>query len=415
MMTRRQLARAGICAGLAAATVRPSRADTATDDGLRRILDAAVAAGSAPGFCAVVGSSQSAWAYSTGFSDLEARSPMSCDTIFRVASITKPVVAAAAMVLVDKGKVRLDDPIDHWIPELANRRVVRTLSSDLDDTVAAVRRITVRDLLSLQMGIGAIFEAPPNSPLLSSIEGLGIAPGPGSFPGTDTEFLRRLSSVPLACQPGERWLYHTGMEVAGVLISRISGQPLSEFVEERLLRPLHMNDTGFWVPEAKKTRLATCYGFAPDGRLAPYQWPGGPATEPPKMESGGGGLFSTADDFCRFGLMLLNDGEVACKRVLSPRSVAAMRSDQVAPRVKQASPFFPGFWKAYSWGLGMAVGVRADSTSGIGGFGWWGGTGTTFFANPIRSKVAVLLSQRMMARPDDSAVGDAFVTAAFAG
>jgi CubicO group peptidase (beta-lactamase class C family) len=205
------------------------------------------------------------------------------------------------------------------------------------------------------------------------------------------------------------------MEVAGILISRISGQPLSEFVEERLLRPLHMYDTGFWVPEAKKTRLATCYGFALDGRLAPYQWPSGPATEPPKMESGGGGLFSTADDFCRFGLMLINDGEVAGKRVLSSRSVAAMRSDQVAALVKQASPFFPGFWNAHSWGLGMAVGVRADSISGIGGFGWWGGTGTTFFANPARSKVAVLLSQRMMTRPDDTAVGDAFVRAAFAG
>jgi CubicO group peptidase (beta-lactamase class C family) len=415
MMNRRELARAGICAGLTATIGIPVSANPTTERGMRRLLDAAVTAGSAPGYSALVDSRSGKWTYSTGYRELEARTPMRRHTIFRVASITKSVVAAAAMILVDEGRIRLEDPIDRWIPELANRRVVRSLESELDDTVTAVRRVTVRDLLTLQMGIGAIFDAPPDSPLQRSLTNLEIAPGPSAFPGTEVEFLRRLSSLPLAYQPGERWLYHTGMEVAGILVSRVSRQPLSRFIEERLFRPLGMSDTSFWVAGAKRSRLATSYHFAADGRLAKFdQALDVPVAKPPKMESGGGGIFSTADDFGRFGRMLLDDGEFAGRKILSRRSVRAMCSDQISDEVKQASRFTPGFWKTYGWGLGMAVSVKADSTSGRGRFGWWGGTGTTFFADPNRSTVAVLLSQRMMTRPDDTKVSDAFLKAAFA-
>jgi CubicO group peptidase (beta-lactamase class C family) len=415
MMNRRELARAGICAGMTATIGIPVSANPATSRGLRRLLDAAVTSGNAPGYSALVDSRSGKWTYSTGYRDLEARTPMRRDTIFRVASLTKPVVAAAAMMLVDEGRIRLKDPIDRWIPELANRRVVRSLESELDDTVTAARRITVRDLLTLQLGIGALFDAPSDSPLQRTLTSLEIAPGPSAFPGTEVEFLRRLSSLPLAYQPGERWLYHTGMEVAGILISRVSRQPLSHFIEERMFRPLGMSDTSFWVAGAKSSRLATSYHFAADGRLAKLdQALDGPGTVPPNMESGGGGLFSTVDDFGRFGRMLLDGGEFAGRKILSRKSVRAMCSDQISDEVKQASRFIPGFWKAYGWGLGMAVSVKADSTSGPGRFGWWGGTGTTFFADPSHSTVAVLMSQRMMTRPDDTEASDAFLKIAFA-
>jgi CubicO group peptidase (beta-lactamase class C family) len=378
------------------------------------LLDKATHARIAPGYTAFVGRGARSWTFATGLQDLATNEPMRSDTIFRVASITKPVVAAAAMLLIDDGKIALGDPIDRWIPELANRRVVRSLSSPIDDCVPASRRITVHDLLSLQMGLGALFDDPKDCPLLRQFTDLGISPGPAMFGGSSQDFIDRLGSLPLAYHPGQRWLYHTGMEVAGILVSRVAGQPLSAFVDERLTGPLGMKDTGFFVPPAKQPRLATSYIRAPNGTLRVHDDAmGGRFAKLPAMESGGSGLVSTAEDFARFGRMLLDDGRNEGRTILSERSARLMRTDQLPADVKAASPFFPGFWDTYTWGLGAAVSTSSDSTSKSGRFGWWGGTGTTFFIDPGSGTVGVLLSQRMMTGPDDTAVSNAFLKAAF--
>jgi CubicO group peptidase (beta-lactamase class C family) len=366
----------------------------------------------APGYSAFLSRRDRHRSFVAGVQDFQSRVPMSPDTIFRVASITKPVVAAAAMILVDEGRLDLHGPIDRWIPELADRKVVRSLSGAVDDVVPASRRITLHDLLTMQMGLGAIFVPPGSSALVQKFADLGVAPGPGLFSGTSQSFLDRLASLPLAYHPGERWLYHTGMDVAGILVARVAGTSLSHFLEERLTGPLGMTDTGFFIPAAKAHRLATLYGQDPDGRLQP-DLTASDMLRPPAMESGGGGLVSTASDFGRFGRMLLDDGKVGDRHVLSSRSVRLMLSDQVSPAVKEASPFFPGFWDGFGWGLGLAVSRRPDSISMPGRAGWWGGTGTTLFVDPHSATVAVLLSQSMMTKPDDTAVSNEFLEAAF--
>jgi CubicO group peptidase (beta-lactamase class C family) len=409
MITRR----ATLCAILAAGGAAFSNPlKSAALHGPAQLLDDAVSRRLAAGYSAFLRRGDRQRVLATGVQDLRSQVPMEPDTIFRVASITKPVISAAAMILVDEGRIGLHSPIDRWIPELANRHVVRSLDGPIDDLVPASRRITLHDLLTMQMGLGAMFVPTGGSALFQKFTDLGVAPGPAQFNGSAQEFLDRLSSLPLAYHPGERWLYHTGMEVAGILVSRIAGMPLSEFLGERLTGPLGMADTAFHVPAAKSHRLATLYRQGADGKLhaddAPNELSG-----PPAMESGGGGLVSTALDFGRFGQMLLEDGRAGRHQILSPRSVHMMRSDQVTAAVKAASPFFPEFWDGFGWGLGLAVSTRPDAISKPGRVGWWGGTGTTLFLDPHSGTIAVLLSQSMMRSPDDTAVSNSFLQAAF--
>lgn len=402
--------------GIGAFAAAPGWGKLVRSPDARAVLQVAHKAGRAAGYSALAGGLEGDDVICIGFSDLDFRTPMQRDTIFRIASITKLVTAAAAMILVDEGRVRLEDPIDRWIPELANRRVVRSLSSPLGDSVPARRRITVHDLLTLQMGLGAVFTDVSSSPVLQRFSKLGISPGANLFPGTEAEFLERLSTLPLAFHPGERWLYHTGLEVAGILVGRASGQGFSEFCRERILEPLGMTDTGFWVPASKQSRVAKVYARASNGKLELQERPfAGTLERPPLMASGGGGLVSTVDDLARFARMILRDGLAGSRRILASSSVRAMRSDQIGVSVKSRSPFYPGFWSAYGWGLGGAVSVRDDYISRRGRFGWWGGTGTTLFMDPQGSRVAVLLSQQMMSAPDDSDVSLAFLRAVFSG
>lgn len=408
MITRRTFGCCILAACGAAFAEKPKIGSSRSASGL---LEDAVNHRLAAGYSAYLGRDGRTWSFAAGVQDMQSQVPMTHDTIFRVASITKPVIAAAAMILVDEGRIGLDSPIDRWIPELANRQVVRSLEGPIDDLEPAARRITLHDLLTMQMGLGAVFAPHGSSDLLQRFSDLGVAPGPTRFNGSAQGFLDRLSTLPLAFQPGERWLYHTGMEVAGILISRIAGRPLSQFVEERLTGPLGMADTAFYVPSAKSHRLATLYRQGADVKLQADRQ--SETFEPPAMESGGGGLFSTASDFGRFGQMLLDNGRVGSRQILSTRSVRVMRTDQIKAAVKFASPFFPGFWNSYGWGLGMAVSTAADAISMPGRAGWWGGTGTTLFIDPNSRTVAVLLSQSMMRGPDDTAVSNSFLQMAF--
>ena len=326
--------------------------------------------------------------------------PMRRDAIFRLASMTKPVTAVGAMILVEECKLRLDDPVDEWLPELANRQVLRTLESPLDDTVPAKRPITLRDLLTFRSGYGELGFVAPTSPLLKAMMEARLTLAEWPFAVTHDEFMKRLGRLPLAHQPGERWLYHTGSEILGVLISRASGRSLATFLDERVFAPLGMKDTGFSVPREKLDRLPACYGTdLVTGELVVLDEAGnGSYSRPPVFESGGGGLVSTVDDLLAFGQMMLANGAYGRERILSRPSVELMTTDQLTAEQKAASPFFPDFWSTRGWGLGVSmVTARQDIADVLGRFGWDGAFGTTWYVDPIEEVVGILLTQR---RPD---------------
>jgi CubicO group peptidase (beta-lactamase class C family) len=320
--------------------------------------------------------------------------PMRRDTLFRVSSMTKPVTAAAAMILVEECRLRLDDPVDDLLPELAGRRVLRTFSSPLEDTVPAHRALTLRDLLTFRFGFGHAPAAARDYPILRAAEerqlGMG-APNPREVPEPD-EWMRRLGSLPLMSQPGEQWLYHTGSDVLGVLLSRVTGQPLETFLRERLFDPLGMKDTGFSVPSDKTNRFATSYWV--DGeRYDPAE--GGQWSHPPAFPSGGGGLVSTIEDFHAFGQMMLNLGRYEGERILSRPTVQLMITDQLSPAQKAVSGFFPGYFDHRGWGFGVSMVTDRNDVFGVPGrFGWDGGLGTTWQADPAEELTALMMTQR---------------------
>jgi CubicO group peptidase (beta-lactamase class C family) len=326
--------------------------------------------------------------------------PMRRDTLFRLASTTKPITAVGAMILVEECKVRLDDPVDEWLPELEDRRVLRTIESPLDDTVPAKRPITLRDLLTFRSGYGEVLFVAPTSPLQKALAEARLPLSEWPFAGTPDEFMKRLGSLPLACQPGERWLYHMSAEILGVLIARVSGKSLGAFLRERIFEPLGMTDTGFQVPEANLGRLPTCYGTdMVTGKLVVlYEAGGGYAAQPSVFESGAGGLVSTVDDLLAFGRMMLGKGTDGGERVLARPTIELMTRDHLTPEQKAASPFFEGFWDTYGWGLGLGVvTARNDIAAAPGRFGWDGAFGTSWHVDPGEELVGVLLTQR---RPD---------------
>jgi CubicO group peptidase (beta-lactamase class C family) len=324
--------------------------------------------------------------------------PMRRDTIFRVASVTKPIVAAAAMILVEECTLRLDEPVDQWLPELADRRVLRAIDSPLDDTLPANRPITLRDLLTFRLGIGAVMVFPPRYPIQQAMAEAGVGSGPALPAHTPDELMKRFGSLPLAHQPGERWLYDSGSDILGVLISRATGTSLEEFLRERIFAPLGMNDTSFSVPESKLNRLASSYWTNPstgefeifDG-VDDSRW-----ASPPVFESGAGGLVSTVDDLLAFGEMMLKRGKYRNERILSRRSVEVMTTDQITPEQKAVSGFFPGFWDSHGWGFGVSIVTRRDDLAATPGrYGWDGGYGTSWYVDPKEELIGILMTQRV--------------------
>jgi len=188
--------------------------------------------------------------------------PMRRDTIFRIASMTKPVIAAAAMILVEEARLRLDDPVDPWLPELADRKVLRAIDAELDDTVPARRPITLRDLLTLRLGLGAVMAPPGRYPIQRAMAEAGVAPAHDPLALPQDELMKGFGSLPLLHQPGEKWAYQSGSDILGVLLARATGGELGAFLRERIFAPLGMKDTGFSVPPAKLARLAPCYRAA---------------------------------------------------------------------------------------------------------------------------------------------------------
>jgi len=344
--------------------------------------------------------------------------PMRRDTIMRISSLTKPVTAAAAMILVEECRLRLDEPVDALLPELANRKVLRRLDAPLADTVSATRPITLRDLLTFRMGIGVVMAPPDTYPIQHTMDELRLGqgmPSPATPPAPD-EWIRRLGTLPLMHQPGEQWSYGTGSDVLGVLIARACGQPFELFLRERLFGPLGMKDTGFSVPAAKLDRLATSYTTeAATGALERYDAPdGGQWSRPPAFPSGGSGLVSTIDDYFAFARMLLSKGQVGRERILSRPSVELMTSDHLTAQQKAASVFAPGFFDNHGWGFGVSMITRRDDVAGsIGTYGWDGGLGTAWRTDPREEMITILMTQAAWTSPTPPKVCLDFWTSAY--
>ncbi len=344
--------------------------------------------------------------------------PMQRDTIFRISSMTKPITAAATMILVEECKLRLDEPVNALLPELAERKVLKRLDGPLDDTVPAKRPITVRDLLTFRMGFGQMLAPPDAYPILSvaNEQQIGMGPpSPSTMPAPD-EWMRRLGQLPLMHQPGEQWMYNTGSDVLGVLIARASGQPLETYLRERIFEPLEMRDTGFSVPEASLDRLATSYWTDPaSGELVVYdEARGGQWSRPPAFPSGAGGLVSTIDDYLAFGQMMLSQGKHGGERILSRLSVETMTTDQLTPEQKAVSGLVPGFFDNHGWGFGMSVITRRDDVAAVPGrYGWDGGMGTSWYSDPKEEMVTILMTQCAWTSPRPPDVCLDFWTAAY--
>lgn len=387
-------------------------------DRMHEVMGGYVERGEVPGLVALVSRRDEAHVAAIGTKAVGGSDPIRRDTIFRIASLTKPITAAAAMILVEECKLRLDEPVDRWLPELADRRVLKRLEGPLDETVPAIRPISVRDLLTFTLGFGIVMAPPGTHPIQKAMDELELgqgAPQPSVPPAPD-EWMRRLGRLPLMHQPGEKWMYHTGCDVLGVLIARASRQPFETFLRERLFEPLGMNDTGFSVPAAKLSRFPTSYAVHPEsGALELYDpAEGGQWSCPPAFPSGGGGLVSTADDYLAFGRMLLRQGQHGGKRILSRPSVETMTSDQLTREQRAVSGLLPRFFESRGWGFGLSVVTRRTEVAGsVGRFGWDGGLGTSGYVDPREDLVGVLMTQRAWTSPDPPPVCRDFWTSAY--
>jgi CubicO group peptidase (beta-lactamase class C family) len=364
---------------------------------LHDVMAGYVARGDVPGIVTLVSRRREVHVDAIGLKAVGGSDPVRRDTIFRISSMTKPITAVAAMILVEECKLRLDEPVDRLLPELANRTVLKRLDGPLDDTVPANRPITVHDLLSFHLGFGIILAPPDAYPILKAANEQQIGMGPPSplTPPAPDEWIRRLGTLPLMHQPGEKWMYNTGSDVLGVLIARASGQPLETFLRERIFEPLGMKDTGFSVPAEKLNRFATSYWVNPaTGVFELYdEATGGQWSRPPAFPSAAGGLVSTIDDYLAFGQMMLNRGTYDGERILSRPSVETMTTDYLTPEQKAESVLFLG--DSRGWGLGMSVITRRGDLATVPGrFGWDGGLGTSWYSDPREEMVTILMTQR---------------------
>ena len=326
-----------------------------------------------------------------GHRDVDAASPMQRDTIFRIASMTKPVTVAAALALAEAGKLALTDPVAKWLPELSDMRVLLEPGGPLDRTEPARRPITFDDLMTHRSGLVYMF---------SVLGPLASAYGKLSLRQDQDRWLAEVSKLPLAHQPGERLTYSHATDVLGIALSRIEGKPLSAVLAERIFAPLGMADTGFSVDAAGRRRAATMYKLTAETALTHDVMGPPPITDPPFC-TGGAGLFSTADDYLKFARMLLGGGTVDGVRVLSEESVRLMRTDRLSAEQKQYPFLGAPFWVGRGFGLNLSV-VTDPAKSrqlygrgGLGTFSWPGAYGTWWQADPSADLILIYLIQNL--------------------
>ncbi len=389
--------------------------------GLARMHDVMaghVARDSLPGIVVGVHRHGESWVESIGTTAFGSDRATGPETIFRISSMTKPIVAVAAMTLVEDCLVRLDESVDGWLPELANRQVLRDPAGSVDDTIPAQRPITVRDVLTGTMGFGQLYGPPEQFPILAEAIQRGVRLFP-PMPLTEhdpDEWLRRLGSLPLMHQPGQQWMYNTPSQVLGVLVARIVSEPLGSVLQDRVFGPLGMTDTGFNVPPDDLARLAMPYALdQTTGNMITIDGAGNDSlwARPPVFPDGAGGLVSTVGDMLAFGQMMLGDGRRDETRLLARPTVAAMTTDQLT-RDQKADALVMGDPDTRGWGFGMSVITRRDlASSSPGRFGWDGGFGTSWYADPAENLTAVLMTQRSFGYPDPG-IRDDFWTSLYA-
>ena len=334
-----------------------------------------------------------------GYRDVEAQLPMQRDTIFRIASMTKPVTVAAAMSLIEEGKLTLSDRVATWLPELADMRVLVDPRGPLDRTVPAHRHITLEDLMTHRSGLAYMFSV--LGPLSEAYRKLPTRQD-------QDRWLSELAALPLVHQPGERLTYSHATDVLGIVLSRIEGKPLSEVLTERILGPLGMSDTGFHVGATGRRRAATMYQLDSDNKLRHDVMGPAPIMDPPFC-TGGAGLWSTVDDYLLFARMLLAGGMLDGVRVLSEQSVHWMRSDRLTEEQKRQDFLGAPFWIGRGFGLNLS-GVTDPARSrqlygpgGLGTFSWPGAYGTWWQADPSADVILVYLIQNLPSLSVDAA------------
>jgi CubicO group peptidase (beta-lactamase class C family) len=367
-------------------------------------LAAHVAEGQSPGLVAWVSRGDEAHFLMVGAMAIGGP-PIARDSIFRIASMTKPITSVAAMMLIEEGRLRLDEPIDRLLPELADRRVLQRMDGPLDDTVPAHRPITVEDVLSFRLGWGLDF-----NPAAPFVKAAGLLPGFGipnpAWPGDDDSFLQALSQLPLQAQPGERWLYTLGSNVLGVLVARAEGRPLDLVLRQRIFEPLGMHDTGFYAPADKQDRLVTGY-VGQNGKLAPFEPWNQLYAKRPSFLAGDSGLVSTADDYGAFARFMLSGTAPNGRRLLKTETLRIMTANRLTPAQIAAGHLILG--PGRGWGLGLGVYVSGNSW-GVppGAYGWDGGFGTSWLNDPARGLSGILLTQRVFDSPEPPAVHRTF-------
>ncbi|BBX95944.1 hypothetical protein MLAC_12380 [Mycobacterium lacus] len=324
-----------------------------------------------------------------GYRDVDAGLPMQRDTLFRIASMTKPVTVAAAMSLVDEGKLALHDPIARWAPELADARVLDDPGGPLEETHPARRAILVEDLLTHTSGLAYSFSA--SGPISRAYMRLPFGQGPDAW-------LAELGALPLVHQPGDRVTYSHAIDVLGVIVARIEDKPFHQVLDERVLGPAGMTDTGFFVSGDARQRAATMYRLDDEDRLR-HDVMGPPHVTPPSFCNAGGGLWSTADDYLRFVRMLLGDGSVDGVRVLSPESARLMRTDRLTGEQKRHNFLGAPFWVGRGFGFNLSVVTDPAKSAplfgpgGLGTFSWPGAYGTWWQADPAADLILLYLIQ----------------------
>jgi len=351
---------------------------------LRELLVRHVDAGTVPGAVALVGAGN-VEVVTAGVASIGG-APMGENAIMRIQSMTKAITSVAALRLVQAGRLELDQSLVDWLPELADRQVLRDPTAELDDTVPARRAITLRHLLTNTCGYGMVLQA---SPLQRAMAANGTEAGPEPPAMGAEQWLRRLAELPLAFQPGEGWRYHHSFGVLGILISRVTGRPLGGHLAEDVFGPLGMTDTALWVAQGKLDRLPAAYRHGDEGLVETEPAGGGFYAGPPSFDVSHGELVSTARDYYRFTRMLAGGGRVGGQPMISPDHLRLMTSDQVPAACKTTGSFFPGFWDGTGWGFGVAVKTEGSQRGRIG---WSGGQGTDFFVDPDGT-VGILLTQ----------------------
>jgi CubicO group peptidase (beta-lactamase class C family) len=320
-----------------------------------------------------------------GYRDLEKKLPMERDTICRVYSMSKIITSVGTLVLFEEGRFNLDDPVSKYLPELKDMKVMTGGTADAPQLEPLKRPITIKHLFTHTSGL--IYDLPVNDEIAKLYDRADLWSGPDL-----NNFVAKVGRLPLKHQPGDAWTYGVNTDVLGALIEKLSGKTLGAFLEERIFRPLGMTDTGFDVPAEKMTRLAKTYKHGPDGKLVEAEplviaW----AEAGRGIESGGGGLFSTAGDYARFAQMLLNGGTIEGHRILGRETIDLMTANHMVTLPNnQAATRQKGF------GLGVEVTTdlgQLSIPSSIGQFGWYGAATTYCQIDPREKIVAVALVQ----------------------